>query len=113
MRLKCLCAIAILIAAGAIEARATEGVVNRRHLACIDRADAVRFIHFFRSEEFPSFEWFLRGVESSGRCEWWESGDRVAFSDKNFGDETIEARKLPYGKPMFFDGCYIDGAKCP
>jgi hypothetical protein len=33
-----------------------EGMVSQDHLACIDRADAVRFVHFYRSDEFPTFE---------------------------------------------------------
>jgi hypothetical protein len=52
-----------------------EGMVSQDHLACIDRADAVRFVHFYRSDEFPTFETFLLKMQESGRCVWWRKGD--------------------------------------
>jgi hypothetical protein len=45
-----------------------EGTVNQDHLACIDRADAVRFVHFHPSDEFPTFETFLHKMQETGRC---------------------------------------------
>jgi len=43
-----------------------ETTVTEDHLACTDRTDAVRLMHFNRSDEFPSIEAFQTGLEKSG-----------------------------------------------
>lgn len=90
-----------------------EGMVNQDHLACIDRADAVRFVHFYRSDEFPTFETFLLKMQETGRCVWWRKGDKVIVSKRNYGDDvTVAARQAASSQYLFFDRGYIEGAPC-
>jgi hypothetical protein len=87
-----------------------ETTVTEDHLACTDRADAIRVVQFYRSEEFPSLEAFLAGVEKSGRCVWWRQGDQVRVSQFENGDGvTVAAQRPPETKFMFFDRCYLEG----
>ena len=84
--------------------------VTEDHLACIDRADAVRLMHFNRSDEFPSLEAFQTGMEKSGRCVWWRKGEQVRVSQFENGDGvTVAAQRPPETRFMFFDRCYLEG----
>jgi len=87
-----------------------ETTVTEDHLACTDRADAVRLMHFNRSDEFPSLEAFQTGLEKSGRCVWWRKGEQVRVSQFENGDGvTVAAQRPPETRYMFFDRCYLEG----
>ena len=87
-----------------------ETTVTEDHLACGDRADAARVAHFYRSDEFPSLEAFLTGMEKSGRCVLWRKGEQVRVSQFENGDGvTVAAQRPPETKFMFFDRCYLEG----
>jgi len=87
-----------------------ETTVTADHLACTDRADAVRLMHFSRSDEFPSLEAFQTGMEKSGRCVWWRKGEQVRVSQFENGDGvTVAAQRPPETRYMFFDRCSLEG----
>ena len=87
-----------------------ETTVTEDHLACADRADAARVANFYRSDEFPSLEAFLTGMEKSGRCVLWRKGEAVRVSQFENGDGvTVAAQRPPETKFMFFDRCYLEG----
>jgi hypothetical protein len=87
-----------------------ETTVTDDHLACTDRADAVRLLHFHQSDEFPSLEAFQTGLEKSGRCAWWRKGERVRVSQFENGDGvTVAVQRLPETRFMFFDRCHLEG----
>ena len=104
-----------LLVAGLLTERAfaasnlVETTVTDDHLACSDRADAVRVAHFNRSDEFPTLEVFLTGMEQSGRCVLWHKGDQVRVSQFENGDGmTVAAQRPPETKFLFFDRCYLE-----
>ena len=75
--------------------------------------NAVRFVHFYRSPEFPDFRSDLERMEKSGRCVWWRKGDKVIVSDRSFEDGvTITARRPQDKAYLFFDGCYLEPQRC-
>src|SRR5215475_717852 len=87
-----------------------ETTVTEDHLACADRADAVRLMHFSRSDEFPGIEAFQTGMEKSGRCVWWRKGEQVRVSQFENGDGvTVAAQRPPETRYMFFDRCSLEG----
>ena len=108
-----LCWLAIGLATGgalAASSNLVETTVTEDHLACADRADAVRVMHFHQSGEFPSLEAFLTGMEKSGRCVWWRKGEQVRVSQFENGDGvTVAAQRPPETKFMFFDRCHLEG----
>jgi len=78
-------------------------------LACTDRADAIRVVHFSPSAEFPSLEAFLTGMEKSERCVWWRKGEQVRVSQFENGDGvTVAAQRPPETRFMFFDRCHLE-----
>jgi hypothetical protein len=99
--------------AGVTAALATEtATVAEDHLACYDRADSVRFIHFEKSAAFPDVQSLQDEMEKSGRCVWWRKGDKVVVSEFDNGDGvTVAAQKPPERKFLFFDRCYLEEKK--
>jgi hypothetical protein len=108
-----LCVLALGLLGGASFAASSnlvETTVAEDHLACIDRADAGRLLHFTRSDEFPSLEALQTGLEKSGRCVWWRKGDQVRVSQFENGDGvTVAAQRPPETKFLFFDRCHLEG----
>jgi hypothetical protein len=104
---------AFLLHAGTTAAFATEiATVAEDHLACYDRADSVRFIHFEKSGAIPDVESLQNEMEKSGRCIWWRKGDKVAISEFDNGDGvTVAAQKPPDRKFLFFDRCFLEEKK--
>jgi hypothetical protein len=102
-----------LLCAGVTAALATEAAtVAEDHLACFDRADSVRFIHFERSTAFPDEQSLQAEMEKSGRCVWWRKGDKVVVSEFDNGDGvTVAAQKPPERKFLFFDRCFLEEKK--
>jgi hypothetical protein len=98
-------------AAGASSAGSNvlEATVTQDNLACTDRADALRVVHFYQSDEFPNLEAFQSGMEQSGRCVWWRKGDKVRVSQFENGDGiTVAAQRPPDGKFRFFGRCSLE-----
>ena len=105
----CALAVSLPIGNSLAASNLVETTVTTDHLACTDRADAVRQLHFNRSDEFPSLEAFQAGMEKSGRCVWWRKGDQVRVSQFENGDGvTVAAQRLPETRFMFFERCYLE-----
>jgi hypothetical protein len=104
---------ALILGTGTTAALATEAAtVAADHLACYDRADSVRLIHFDKSVKSPDLQSLLDEMEKSGRCVWWRKGDKVTVSEFDNGDGvTVAAQKPPERKFLFFDRCFLEEKK--
>jgi hypothetical protein len=106
----CVLAVSFLTRSSFAASNLVETTVTEDHLACTDRADAARLMHFSRSDEFPSLEALQTGMEQSGRCVWWRKGEHVRVSQFENGDGvTVAAQRLPETKFMFFERCHLEG----
>lgn len=85
-----------------------EGTVNGHSLACIDIATAT-CLAASDSKCFPaSFDEVVR----TGRCVWWQDGDKVIVSPRDHGPEVIAVRHADGSRWLFIDMSFITRDGC-
>lgn len=100
-------ALALMTASGAASAADFyEGTVNGHFLACVKHDDAICI-----DKGCADFRTFIPEVVRTGRCVWWQDGDKVIVSPKDHGEE-VAARHVEGWRWLFIDGCKIRGAPC-
>jgi hypothetical protein len=114
-------ALALLVSSGVANA---EDTVSKEKLACIKLDHAKRLVDFYSTPDAPSFRTFLFGVTVSGNCVWWQKGDKIIVSPKDYGGDIVLAKQAtcPAHKGddegpdqhcslyLYFDRCALEGS---
>jgi hypothetical protein len=114
-----LLAAAILFAASPVHAE----VVSKEKLACIHIKDAKRLADFYSTPDAPNFSLFIFGGTLSGDCVWWQKGDKVIVSPKDYGDVVLAKQSVCPAHQgddegpdehcstwLYFDRCALEGS---
>jgi hypothetical protein len=106
-------ALLLLISSGAaaMQVEPYEGVVIGGEigtLACRSREDAVTL-----TGNSGTMAWFEE-IQKSGRCVWWQDGDKIIISPRNYGEEIVAARQAASSSLefLFVDRCSVKPPAC-
>jgi hypothetical protein len=119
-------ALLLLMTSGAAMAQAVEpnSTVSKEKVACVSLDHAKRLVDFYSTPDAPNFRIYLFGLTASGNCVWWQKGDKIIVSPKDYGGDIISARqaKCPAHEGddegadqhcslyLFFDRCALEGS---
>jgi hypothetical protein len=113
----------MLMTSGAASAADHEATVSKEKVACIKLEHAKRLVDFYSTADAPSFRVFLFGVTLAGNCVFWQKGDKLMVSPKDYGGDIVLARQAvcPAHKDdegsdqhcslwLYFDRCALEGS---
>jgi hypothetical protein len=116
--------LALVMASGAASAADYEGTVSKEKVACIKLEHAKRLVDFYSTPDAPNFRLFLFGVTAAGNCVFWQKGDKLMVSPKDYGGDIVLARQAvcPAHEGddegadqhcslyLYFDRCALEGS---